>query len=123
MRGRILIIDDDHNVRDVLSCFLEGLGFEVIQAVNGSSVMPLVREHRPDLIVCDLVMPGISGIQVLKQVKLEFPAQPVLMMSGIQEEEVAREALDLGALDYLTKPVSLETLETKFINPMFDRSG
>lgn len=119
MRGKILVVDDDANVRDVLSVFFEGIGFSVEQANNGMSVLPLVRVQKPDLIVCDLVMPGLSGIQVLKQVRAEFPNQRFIMMSGLQEEDFVDEALELGAQDCMTKPVSLENLENNFINKIF----
>jgi len=119
MKGKILIVDDETNVREVLSTFLEGLGFEVAQVNNGTLVMPAVRQHHPDLVLCDLVMPGINGLEALRQLMKEFPHQKVIMMSGVQEEEAAKEAKALGAMDYINKPLSLDRLENDYIRPIF----
>ena len=123
MKGKILIVDDEANVREVLAVFLEGLGFEVAQVSNGTMVLPGVREHHPDLVLCDLVMPGINGLQALRQLRQEFPEQKVIMMSGMQEEEAAKEAKALGAIDYIAKPVSLDRLENEYIRPIFANSN
>lgn len=112
MAGKLLLIDDDDNIRDNIAVFLQDLGYTVIQTNNGTQALPLVREHRPQLIFCDLVMPPLSGIKILKQIKMEFPHQKIIIMTGLHEESSAREAMDLGASEYLTKPISLDDLET-----------
>jgi len=114
-----MIIDDDQNVIEVLSVLLEGLGFQVVNCHDGSSVLPLVRAERPDLVFTDLVMPGISGLHVIKQIKAEFPDQKIILMSGVQEEEAMEEAMAIGAYAYLSKPISLEKLEKECINVIF----
>jgi DNA-binding NtrC family response regulator len=118
MKNKILLIDDDDNIRNILSFFLEDLGFAVAHSNNGMQALPLIREHHPELIFCDLVMPGISGLTVLKQIQQEFPNQQVVMMSGLQEEGMAAQALQLGARSYLTKPLSLEQVE-KILHDVF----
>lgn len=111
MGNKLLLIDDDDNIRENIAMFLEDIGFTVYQSNNGTHALPLVREHRPDLIFCDLVMPPLSGIKILKQIKMEFPNQKIIIMSGLHEEGTAREAIELGASEYITKPISLAELE------------
>lgn len=109
---KVLLIDDDDNVRSILSFFLQDLGFSVVESSNGHTALPMIREHHPHLVFCDLVMPGISGLVVLKQIRLEFPNQKVVMMSGLQEEGTAAQAMELGAINFAAKPLSLDQIES-----------
>lgn len=119
MRGRILIIDDDEHIRSSLTFFLEEIGFSVIQTNNGTLALELIRDNKPDLVFCDVVMPGISGLIVLGHIKRAFPDQKVILMSGLNEETAIEEARSLGAETFLLKPVSLDDLENNFINKIF----
>ncbi len=119
MRGKILIIDDDAAIRSSLAFFLEDLGFQVIQTNNGTLALGLIRDNSPDLVFCDVVMPGISGLVVLKQIKTAFPTQKVILMSGLNEENILDDALASGAETFLEKPVSFESLEKKVIQKYF----
>ena len=110
-RGKVLLIDDNDSIRETMQVFLDDLGFSVIETNNGTLALPMIRQHRPDLVICDLVMPQLSGLIVLKQIKLEYPNQTVIMMSGLQEGAPSEEAKRLGAAEYITKPVSLDQLE------------
>lgn len=119
MRGRILIIDDDDHIRSSLTFFLEEIGFSVIQTNNGTLALELIRDNKPDLVFCDVVMPGISGLVVLEHIKRAFPNQKVILMSGLNEENAIEEARVLGAETFLLKPVGLDDLEQNFINKIF----
>lgn len=119
MRGRILIIDDDDHIRSSLTFFLEEIGFSVVQTNNGTLALELIRDNKPDLVFCDVVMPGISGLVVLEHIKRAFPNQKVILMSGLNEESAIEEARVLGAETFLLKPVSLDDLEQNFINKIF----
>lgn len=119
LRGRILIIDDDDNIRSSLTFFLEEIGFSVIQTNNGTLALELIRDNKPDHVFCDVVMPGISGLVVLGHIKRAFPNQKVILMSGLNEESAIEEARVLGAETFLLKPVSLDDLEQNFINKIF----
>lgn len=123
MRGRILIIDDDDHIRSSLTFFLEEIGFSVIQTNNGTLALELIRDNKPDLVFCDVVMPGISGLIVLGHIKRAFPEQKVILMSGLNEESAIEEARILGAETFLLKPVSLDDLENNFINKIFPPSA
>lgn len=119
MRARILIIDDDDQVRSALSFFLEELDFSVIQTNNGTLALELIRDNKPDLVLCDVVMPGISGLVVLRQIRRAFPEQKVIMMSGLNEEFAIEEARALKAEAFLQKPIRSEDFERDFLDKLF----
>jgi CheY-like chemotaxis protein len=102
---RVLTIDDEPMVRDIFSVYLEDSGFEVIQASDGPTGIDLIRRERPDLVLCDLRMPGMDGLQVLATVTREFPDLPILVVSGMGGMSDAIQALKFGAWDYVTKPI------------------
>ncbi len=102
---RVLTIDDEPMVRDIFSVYLEDSGFEVIQASDGPTGIDLIRREHPDLVLCDLRMPGMDGLQVLATVTREFPDLPILVVSGMGGMNDAIQALKFGAWDYVTKPI------------------
>lgn len=105
---RILIIDDDDVVRDVLNTYLSGIGFEVTLAKNGMEGLDIAKEENFDLIVTDLIMPKIGGIEVLKELSLMNNTTPVIVITAYGTVQNAVEAMKLGAIDYITKPFNLE---------------
>jgi len=102
---RILTIDDEPMVREILATYLEDSGFEVIQAGDGRTGIELIRREHPDLVLCDLRMPEMDGLQVLAAVTREFADLPILVVSGMGGMSDAIQALKLGAWDYVTKPI------------------
>jgi serine phosphatase RsbU (regulator of sigma subunit) len=102
---RVLTIDDEPMVREILATYLEDSGFEVIQAGDGPTGIDLIRREHPDLVLCDLRMPGMDGLQVLATVTREFPDLPILVVSGMGGMSDAIQALKFGAWDYVTKPI------------------
>jgi nitrogen regulation protein NR(I) len=107
---KVLVIEDDETVRDVLRSFLGGKGFEVVLAVNGEAGLDQIRTDRFDLILTDLVMPGITGMDVLKEVFTRHINVPVVVMTAFGTVQTAVEAMRIGAFDYLTKPFNLDEL-------------
>ncbi len=107
---RVLVIEDDETVRDVLRSFLGQKGFEVTLAENGESGLDVLRAEKFDLIFSDLVMPGISGMDVLKEVVASKIAVPVVVMTAFGTVQTAVEAMRIGAFDYITKPFNLDEL-------------
>jgi serine phosphatase RsbU (regulator of sigma subunit) len=103
--ARILMIDDEQLVLEVLAAFLEDSGFEVLQALDGQTGIDLIRRERPDLVLCDLRLPGMDGLQVLATVARDYPELPILVVSGLGGMSDAIQALKLGAWDYVTKPI------------------
>ena len=107
LAGTLLVVDDDEANRDMLSRRLERKGFAVTVAEDGSRAIELVRERPFDLVLLDVLMPGLSGLDVLRELRLEFPATelPVIMATALSESVDIVEALRLGANDYVSKPL------------------
>lgn len=109
---RILLIDDDANVRRNISTFLTDSGFQILEAASGIDGVKLFKSQQPDLVLCDLRMPDMDGLDVIKKVTSESPNTPVVIISGYGEIADVVQALRLGAADYLMKPIKdLEVLE------------
>lgn len=104
--ARILTIDDDLTVRENIVAYLEDSGFEVYQAENGALGLDVFRAEQPDLVLVDLRMPVMDGMEVVRRLKIEAPAVPVIVVSGVGVLEEAVEALRIGAWDFVTKPIS-----------------
>lgn len=102
--AKILTIDDDDMVRDVIAGLLEILGYNVIQAENGRTGIEKCRREHPDLVLTDLRMPEMDGLEVLAAVTKEFPEMPIIVVTGMGGIGDAIEAVKLGAWDYITKP-------------------
>ena len=109
--GRILVIEDEEDQRDLLVAMLASLGHEAVAAENGEQGLAAAREQEVDLAVIDVMMPGMSGIDVLKELKSMASWLPVILLTGLDRSEVAIEAMSYGAYDYLTKPVSRGVLD------------
>ena len=109
--GRILVIDDEPDVVDVISTYFTGAGYEVIGATHGGDGLMLADVQRPDVVLLDIMMPGIDGVQVLAQLRLRWPELPVIMLTAVADIEIARGTLRRGAIDYVPKPFEWEHLE------------
>jgi two-component system nitrogen regulation response regulator NtrX len=105
---RILIVDDETSIRKSLEGILEDEGFETFFAATGEECLKLLQSEDPDLILLDIWMPGIDGLETLKKIKQTQPHQLVVMMSGHGSIETAVKATRLGAFDFIEKPLSLE---------------
>ena len=97
--------DDEVHIRDVLRGYLEAEGFEVVQAADGNEALRVVREHHPDLVLLDVTMPGLDGVEVLRQLRTESDVY-VIMLTARTEEVDKLVGLAVGADDYITKPFS-----------------
>ncbi len=111
-RGKILVVDDEPEVCSLLSDFLTKKGYQVIVANSGQEAISLVREEKPQLVLLDIRMPGMDGMFTLKRVKEIDEEIAVIMISAAQDMELAKQALELGAYDYIAKPFNFEYLET-----------
>ena len=108
---RVLVVDDEPDFIELLREFLTVKGYEVIAASNGEEALRKVKEDRPHLILLDVRMPKMNGPEVLKQVREIDHEVGVIMVTAVNEEETGRQALKLGAFDYITKPLDLKYLE------------
>ncbi|WP_366923194.1 response regulator transcription factor [Metallumcola ferriviriculae] len=109
MEARILIIDDDSKITNFLTRSLKFEGYQVLAANDGITGLNLAEEHRPDLIILDVMMPGMDGIEVCRQLRKSYSV-PILMLTAKDEVSDRVKGLDAGADDYLVKPFSLEEL-------------
>lgn len=110
-KTKILIVDDDPDVQLVLSDFCFDHGYEVVVAGSGDEALEKVRDEKPDLVMLDLMMPEMDGIDTLKGIHQIVRGLPVVMITGFADEALAREAMSLGAVDYVLKPVDYSQLE------------
>jgi DNA-binding response OmpR family regulator len=108
---RVLVVDDEPDAIELLGEFLTSKGYEVITASGGEEAIRKVKTERPHLILLDVRMPKMSGLEVLRQVRQIDKEVGVIMVTAVNEEETGRQALELGAFDYIVKPLDLEYLE------------
>lgn len=114
----ILVVDDDVSHCTILQALLRGWGYDVALAYSGRAALEQVREHVFDLVLCDVRMAEMDGIETLKEIKALNPAIPVLIMTAFSSVETAVEALKTGALDYLIKPLDFDNLQATLENAL-----
>jgi two-component system NtrC family response regulator len=110
MKPKILIIDDDTSLRRVLEYNLQEAGYQVVAAAGGEEGLRLFGEEAPALVITDMKMPGMDGLQVLKAVKERSPETLVMIITAFGTVDIAVEAMKLGAYDYITKPFNRDEL-------------
>jgi two-component system, NtrC family, nitrogen regulation response regulator NtrX len=118
MKETILIIDDEKNIRLSLAGILEDEGFVTRGAASGEEGLDAVRKEPPELVLLDIWMPGIDGMETLKRLKESHPFLPVVMMSGHGTIETAVKATKMGAYDFIEKPLSLEKILVTVTNAL-----
>src|SRR5205823_4661057 len=105
-KRKILVVDDDPGIRGSLAVLLQSWGFEPLQAGDASEAMYLVEKQDPDIVISDVVMPEISGLELLRTLKTGDPHRPVILMTAQGSIDMAVEAMKQGARDFLTKPLT-----------------
>ena len=105
----ILVVDDEPTISQVVASYLRRDGFRAVTAGDGPSAVEAAREHRPDLVVLDVMLPGFDGLEVCRRIQADRPV-PVLMLTARAEETDMLVGLGVGADDYLTKPFSMREL-------------
>ncbi|HZF04908.1 MAG TPA: response regulator [Patescibacteria group bacterium] len=108
--GRVLVVDDDPDTVDLLTTILSDVGYEVIAAFTGGDGLMMLEVESPDVILLDLQMPGLHGMDVLRRLRMARPEIPVIIVSGQGDAELARATLRRGAVDYIRKPMNPEHL-------------
>ncbi len=110
---KVLIVDDDASIRDLLSQFLERKGFDHDVAENGKKALELLEDHNFTVIITDLIMPQIDGLELLKIVKQSWPDVDVMVMTGYTKNFTYTDVIYSGASDFIQKPFSLDEIEAK----------
>ncbi|BEL06726.1 response regulator transcription factor [Actinoplanes sichuanensis] len=119
----MLVVDDDPTVSDVVRRYLEQAGCEVELAADGADGLAAVAARRPDLVVLDLMMPGIDGLEVCRRLRRQLPELPVVMLTALGEEADRVLGLEVGADDYVTKPFSPRELVLRIRSVLRRTSG
>jgi DNA-binding response OmpR family regulator len=109
--ARVLVVDDERANVELLTDFLHEKGYDVSTAFNGAAALQKVKEERPHVVLLDICMPVMDGLEVLKRVREIDREVGIIVVTGINEEEMGRKSLTMGAFDYITKPLDLHYLE------------
>jgi DNA-binding response OmpR family regulator len=109
--GRILVVDDEQPIVEVLSEYFEGKGYTVATAPNGEQALSTVREFRPAVVLLDVRMPGIDGVEVLRRIRAFDKSVAVIMVTGNEDVALARQTLSIGAFEFVAKPFDFAHLD------------
>lgn len=107
---QLLIVDDQQGIRLLLNEVFKREGYTTFLAANGIEALELAEKVKPDGVLLDMKIPGMDGIEILKRLKLRTPDMPILMMTAYGELDLIKEAMDLGASHYFTKPFDIYEL-------------
>jgi CheY-like chemotaxis protein len=110
--AQVLVVDDEVVVRRVITDYLEGKGYSVTAVDSGQAALDYLQQNSPGIVLLDIFMPGVNGLEVLRQVKRGQPGVDVLVISGFADAELERKVRALGAIDCLRKPFDFNTLHT-----------
>jgi two-component system, response regulator, stage 0 sporulation protein F len=110
MGKKILIVDDQYGIRILLNEVLQREGYDTYQAANGLQALDIVKDNVPDLILLDMKIPGMDGIEILKRVKALHSDMKVIIMTAYGELDMIQEAIDLGAITHFSKPFDISEI-------------
>lgn len=123
MKPKILVVDDERDICEVIGSFLKKRHYEVVTASSGQEALEKLIVEKPDLVLLDIRMPHMDGIECLRQIKKLNNEALVIMVTCITDEDIAKSALKLGAVDYITKPLGFDALENAIATYLFLNSG
>ena len=115
--SKVMVVDDDPIFRTVTKNYLEAIGYRVFEAQDGLEALRLLDSTRPDLVLCDLSMPLLTGMEFAEEVRMEYPSLPVIVISATGEMGDVAKALRLGVKDFLTKPIA----DYRYLNEAIDK--
>ncbi len=111
MKQTILLVDDEEDIRETLSLFLTDLGHPVVAAENGIEALALFRKEHPEIVISDIKMPGMDGVELLQKIKMESPDTEFIMITGHGDMELAVISFQGQAADFIAKPINVNILE------------
>nr|WP_209853242.1 response regulator [Paenibacillus sediminis] len=109
-RKKVLIVDDQNGIRILLMEVFNSEGYNTFQAANGKIALEIVKNESPDLVLLDMKIPGMDGLEILKHIKAMNPNIKVIMMTAYGELDMIKEATELGALMHFTKPFDIDEM-------------
>lgn len=121
--GRIMVVDDEAIIREGMKRILDGSGFVVETYASGYLALEKLQESTFDLLITDLKMPGMGGMEVLKSIGVLQPEMPVIIITGYSSVDTAVEAMKNGAVDYVAKPFTPDDIITKVRSALEKKSG
>lgn len=110
---KLLLVDDEKDFVDALAERLQLRGFQVLTAIDGERALSIIDNDPPQVVILDIMMPGLSGLDVLKQIKDRVPEIPVILLTGLGSTTEGSDGMQMGAYDYLMKPLDIDTLIQK----------
>jgi two-component system chemotaxis response regulator CheY len=111
MSGKIMVVDDTTFIRNILKDIFRSSGYEVVaEASDGAEAVHLYRQLKPDLVTLDLTLPGVNGLQAMKEIKAFDPKAKIVICSAVSQQQMVIEAIEAGAKDFIVKPVMRERL-------------
>jgi DNA-binding NtrC family response regulator len=119
---KILVVDDEEGIRRVLHRSLSASGYRVLTAGSASDAMEIIRNEHPAIVLADITMPGMDGIELLQKIRLEHPDTKVIMMTGHVDLEFAMSSLRYEAADFIAKPIKYGALEIA-LKRVYEKSG
>ncbi|HCK98568.1 MAG TPA: hypothetical protein DHW42_00480 [Candidatus Marinimicrobia bacterium] len=114
-KNKILVIDDEPNVCSFLAEYLAYKGFETRISQSGLEALQIIGVEDFDLILLDLIMPGMNGMEFLEIMKKMGKKTPVIIVTGVKDKNVANDTMEMGAVDFIPKPIDLDRLEQSLI--------
>jgi DNA-binding response OmpR family regulator len=115
----VLVVDDDPRNLELLAVKLSQEGYRVITAQSGKDALESIKLEKPGLVLLDIMMPEMNGIETLKGIKALEPSIPVAMVTAVWDEDEARKAIEAGAYEYITKPIDMEHLRLAVLVKLF----
>jgi len=115
---KILLVDDEEEFVATLAERLELRGLQARAALNGEAALQMIEADTPQIVILDVMMPGIGGFEVLRRIKAQHPQLPVILLTGRGSEKEGVKGMQLGAFDYLMKPLNIEELIKKMQEAM-----
>ena len=115
MKGKILAIDDEMEVCDLLKTFLTRKGYEVITANSAAEGIEKVKVEKPNVVLLDIRMPGMDGVEAINRIREIDKDVGIIMTTAVIDEKIAQKTVELGASDYIIKPFDLDYLEKSLI--------
>ncbi len=123
IQGRIVVVDDDPDVLETIRQFLAKRKFEIHTATTGEEALLLIRAVRPHLVLLDIRLPGLDGIETLREIRRFDSTVGVIMMTGYANDEEGRLSLELGASDYIVKPIDFKYLGATVVQKVLSMIG
>jgi len=120
---KILLVDDEEEFVSTLAERLSMRGMQTSTANSGQEALRMLEENPPEIVVLDVMMPGMNGLEVLKRIKAIQPGLPVILLTGIGSASEGLQGMDLGAADFLMKPLQIEELIDKMREALKKASG